>query len=157
MFLFSSAKIWLLSKRDQNRIYAQSTKEQKKFLYLPKNVLLHATNFDDLMRAAAVEGRVPQPGKFVDDIFKNLHKIDKWIPELSNLKFLENPKAPPNDGMDVDSKPNRRSDANKSVTPLGSQKRKVNGNKNCFLLLLLIKLNEKQDVNAFQSNFRTVW
>lgn len=127
---FSNAKIWLLSKRDQNRIYAQSTKEQKKFLYLPKNVLLHATNFQDLMRAAAVEGRAPQPGKFVDDIFKTLHQIDNWIPALSNLKFLENPKPLPNDGIEVDSKPNRRSGANKSVTPLEPQKRKVKANKN---------------------------
>lgn len=118
---FSAAKIWLRSKRDQNRIYAQSTKEQKKFLYLPKNVLLQATNFEDLVRSAAAESGAAHPGKFVDDIFKSLSQIDKWMPALSNLKFLEKPKVQPSDQIDVDSTPNQRSGA----TPFGPKKRKV--------------------------------
>lgn len=121
---FSDAKIWLLSTREQNRIYNHSTKQQKKFLYLPQNVLLHATNFAELVRAAASEGGATQPDKFVDDIFKSLHQIDNWIPALSNLKFNAHPEAQSSNEIDIDPKPKGRSDAIKPIAPLG-QKRTV--------------------------------
>lgn len=119
---FGSAKIWLLSKREQKRIYAHSTKQQKMFLYLPKNVLRHATNFEELVRAAAVEVGAAKPAKFVDDIFKDLFKIENWIPALSNLKFVPNRNAQPSDENDVGS---TQSVAKTSGTPRGQHKRKV--------------------------------
>lgn len=127
---FSVAKVWLRGKREQKHIYAHSTKQQKKFLYLPKNVLCHATNFVELVRAAASEHGEPQPSKFVDEVFNNLPQIDHWIPALSNLKFLDTPNAPPIDKNDDDERnPNSQPDENTPLsgtnTPRRPQKRKV--------------------------------
>lgn len=121
---FSGAKVWLRGKREQKHIYAHSTKEQKKFLYLPKNVLRHATNFEELALEAASERGDPQPRKFVDDVFESLPQIDNWIPALSNLKFHEIINAPPIYEYG-EPNPNRRSGASTPPTPRGPQKRNV--------------------------------
>lgn len=134
---FSSAKIWLLSKREQNRVYAHSTKQQKKFLYLPKNVLRQATNFEELAHAAAAAGGAAKPGNFVDEIFSSLPKYDNWIPALSNLKFDENRNAQQNDENDVESMSNTQFVAKASGTPRGQRKRKVDG-------FFARKINKKQ-------------
>lgn len=89
-------------------------------------MLKHATNFEDLMRAAASARGDPQPRNYVDDIFNSLHQIDQWIPELSNLKFHETPNAPPIDENNDAPNPNRRSGASTPLTPRRPQKRKVN-------------------------------
>lgn len=94
-------------------------------MYLPKNVLRHATNFEELVRAAASERGAAQPGKFIDDIFNSLHQIEHWIPALSNLKFHEQPNAPPIDENDDKSNPNKRSGGNTPFTPRRPQKRVV--------------------------------
>lgn len=121
---YSNAKIWLRSKRELNRVYAQSTDHQKRFLFLPKNVLLEATNFKELVYATATERQYAHPENLVDEIFNSLPQIDSWIPALSHLKFNECSNAEPidesNEG-DVDTK---------FITPRSSRKRKV---RNCLL------------------------
>lgn len=90
---------------------------------MPKNVLRHATNFEQLVHAAAAERGAAQPGNFVDDIFNTLPRIDNWIPALSNLKFDQKENAQPRDESDIGPEP--KSNVNASGTPRGQQKRKV--------------------------------
>lgn len=117
----------LRSKREQIRIFNNSTADQQRFLYLPKHVLLRATNFKQLVRAAAAAERGGmQLEHFVDDIFKELPNIDRWIPALSNLKFKENLNADSNDENLVENQPHStRLAASTTSTPRELRKRKV--------------------------------
>lgn len=97
-------------------------------MFLPRNVLRKATNFDELVRKAAAESGAPRESDFVDDVFTSLREIDKWIPALSNLAFVENADTQTEDESDVDTKPlaaRTQKAARTTGTPRGLRKRKV--------------------------------
>lgn len=97
----SDARIWTLTKREQKRIFNAASDHQMQFLCLPLHVLKEQTNIRSLVGVSA-----HQKGYTLDDfveyIYKILPKIDKWLPELHDLKFLNDADLDKSDAQQVD-------------------------------------------------------
>lgn len=92
----SDARIWSLSKREQKRIFNAASDHQKKFLCLPLNVLMEQTNICSLVRKTAHQQSYMLKD-YVEYVHGILPKIGKWLPELQDLKFLDDAELDQND------------------------------------------------------------
>lgn len=118
------------------------TDHEKQFVFLPKNVLLNATNFKELVCATPSKLK---PENLVDEMFGQLPQIGNWIPALSNLKFQECSNAKASDESDAEYDIPLKFLSTEFVAPRSSsRKRKVT---------ILFQMQKNYEV-AYQLNFR---
>ena len=93
-FLCRNAAIWSLSKEDRANVYEKATKRQRKFIYLPLNVLQKETNISQLVQEMLKERKYNEAmirtilERQVFQAHKYLTQVKSWPPFLNGLKFL---------------------------------------------------------------------
>lgn len=96
-----NAAIWSLSKEERADIHKRATDSQKKFIYLPLNLLQKTTNINQLVRKSRKDHIDRKSLKeIVEQIHKRLVDVESWLPNLSALKFLDDDTIQSNEILD---------------------------------------------------------